>query len=135
MDLPDMVNNMKQISLGINSSYCIVKWLKTSFRISCFTTSPYSQLMWASYADNHRGFCVEYTVLPNDDLYKNIYYNLLPVIYCKSRPNIAAGIEFVGVSRNPDIFEMQDCSIKCDECPRYLNSFTDALLTDERQKK
>ena len=46
--------------------------------------------MWVgSYADCHRGFCVEYTVLPEDDNYKGIYQNLFPMIYCKTRPNMA----------------------------------------------
>jgi hypothetical protein len=68
-----------------------VERLKTTFRTSCFTTTPYSQLMWGgSYADCHKGFCLEYTVLPNDNDYKDIYYNLFPVIYCKSRPNITS---------------------------------------------
>jgi hypothetical protein len=68
-----------------------IERLKTTFRTSCFTTTPYSQLMWGgSYADCHKGFCLEYTVLPNDNDYKEIYYNLFPVIYCKSRPNITS---------------------------------------------
>ena len=69
------------------------KRLKNTFRAFCFATSPYSQLMWGGvYADNHRGFCVEYTVLPNDNKYKDIFYNLFPVIYCRSRPNITGRI-------------------------------------------
>ncbi len=63
--------------------------LKTSFRTSCFTTTPYSQLMWGgAYANCHRGFCIEYTVLPNEKAYQEIYQNLFPVIYCKARPNM-----------------------------------------------
>lgn len=30
------------------------------FRIFCFSTSPSSTLMWAHYADDHRGFCLEF---------------------------------------------------------------------------
>ena len=42
--------------------------LKTIFRTVCFATTPYSQLMWGgAYADFHNGFCIEYTVLPNDE--------------------------------------------------------------------
>lgn len=62
--------------------------LKNTFRISCFTTDPYSQLMWAGYANCHKGFCVEYTILPNDKRYEKIYLNLFPMIYCKTRPNM-----------------------------------------------
>ena len=63
--------------------------LKNTFRVSCFSTSPFSQLMWGgSYADCHRGFCIEYTILPNDSQYQEIYCNLFPLIYCKTRPNM-----------------------------------------------
>lgn len=181
--------------------------LKNTFRTSCFTTTPYSQLMWGgSYADCHRGFCIEYTILPEDNKYREIYQNLFPMIYCKTRPNMTErliklqdkeitmdglwdiyshgalrksidwafqnewrlllpisskeisdynvrffpitkvflgnrmspkkrseiieicksnSIPYVGVMRNPNIFEMQDCSIKCEDCISYktgLNS-------------
>ena len=60
------------------------------FRVSCFSSTPYSQLMWGgSYADCHKGFCVEYTVLPDDEKYNKLYYNLFPMIYCYQRPNVA----------------------------------------------
>ena len=65
--------------------------LKTIFRTTCFATTPYSQLMWGgSYANYHRGFCIEYTVLPNHDDYKKVYYNLFPMIYCMVRPDMTA---------------------------------------------
>ena len=175
--------------------------LKTTFRTSCFTTTPYSQLMWGgSYADCHRGFCIEYTVLPENEAYQEIYQNLFPMVYCKARPNITErivaykdkppteenlwdiyfhgalrksldwayqnewrlllpmgrtketnyniaffpitkvflgnrmnpekrksiieichrrNIPYVGVTRNPDCFEMQDCNVLCENCPQY----------------
>ncbi len=67
--------------------------LKNIFRISCFTTTPYSQLMWgSSYADCHRGFCIEYTVNYDLNLYNDIILNLFPVIYHKNRSNITERI-------------------------------------------
>ena len=63
-------------------------YLKHSFRISCFTKTPFSQLMWSSYADYHRGFCLEYTIDQNDPQYTDVLFNLYPVIYCKPRLNI-----------------------------------------------
>ncbi len=53
-----------------------------------FYNPPFSQLIWAGYADCHRGFCIEYTVLPNDERYKDVYSNLFPVIYCKTRSDM-----------------------------------------------
>lgn len=177
--------------------------LQNTFRATCFTTTPYSQLMWGgAYADCHRGFCVEYTVLPNDPKYQNVFLNLFPMIYCKTRPNMTErlakfgevdltndglwdiyfhgalrksidwafqnewrlllplqrngteadynvpffpitkvflgnrmpqssrkeiieichshNIPYVGVTRNPNIFEMQDCPVQCENCPNYI---------------
>jgi hypothetical protein len=179
-----------------------VEELKNTFRISCFATTPFSQLMWGGvYADCHNGFCIEYTVLPNDEKYKDIYYNLFPMVYCKTRSNIteelvkwngkdktkeylwdiyfhgtlrksidwafqnewrlllplserngddynvkffpitrvylgnrmqrekrkeiidfcnANNIPYVGVRRNPDVYEMQECSVKCESCSKFI---------------
>ena len=176
--------------------------LKSTFRVSCFATTPFSQLMWGgSYADEHRGFCLEYTLLPNDKGYTDIFYNLFPMIYCKSRKDISEkiaamkgkdvsfeylwniyfygalrksmdwafqnewrlllplerknetdynvkffpitkvflgnrmptdkrkelidickgkNIPYVGVKKNKDFFEMQECEIKCENCPTCI---------------
>ena len=32
---------------------------------------------------------------------------------------ISKNIPYVGVMRNPNVFEMQDCSIKCEDCLKY----------------
>lgn len=175
--------------------------LKNIFRTTCFATNPYSQLMWGgSYADCHRGFCIEYTVLPEDKEYQEVYQNLFPMIYCKTRPDMterltklqdaefteeslwdiylhgalrksvdwtfqnewrlllpmrakdpldynvkffpitkvflgnrmeqkkrqeiieichSREIPYVGVMRNPSVFEMQECSTTCEECFKY----------------
>ena len=175
--------------------------LKSTFRVSCFTTSPFSQLMWGgSYADEHRGFCLEYTVLPTDKEFTDIFYNLFPMIYYKTRKDISEkivtmkdkndsfdslwniyfhgalrksidwafqnewrlllplksnnkadynvkffpitkvflgnrmpadkrkelidicrerNIPYVGVKKNKDFFEMQECETKCENCPTY----------------
>lgn len=200
-------NKNKDFEKAVTNTMCFEYnefhgYIRTMFRISCFTTSPYSQLMWATYADNHKGFCVEYTILPNDDLYNDIYYNLFPLIYCKSRPNITKSImeikdhelsekqlwdiyfngalrksidwvfqnewrlllplnnesndfnvkfypitkvylgnqmpinkrkeiidickkrdnEFVGIVRNPEMFEMQECAGRCDTCSLFCGN-------------
>lgn len=184
-----------------------LQYLQDSFRATCFATTPYSQLMWGgSYADGHKGFCVEYTVLPNDPQYQKLFLNLFPMIYCKVRPNMTKrlvkfqdkepttellwdiyfhgalrksidwafqnewrlllpmernraakdycvpffpitkvflgnrmpqaarkeiieichdrNIPYIGVTRNPNIFEMQECAIKCEDCPNYTGSIS-----------
>lgn len=159
--------------------------------------------MWGgAYANCHKGFCIEYTVLPKDEVYKEIFYNLFPMIYCKIRPDMTSRlvmakdkeltketlwdiyshgalrksldwafqnewrlllyphstniadynvkffpitkvflgnrmqpknrkkiieicnrkhIPYIGVKRNSNLFEMQDCEIKCENCPDYQN--------------
>lgn len=63
--------------------------LRNTFRISCFTTNPYSQIMWGGhYADTHKGFCVEYQIDKTNEAYNALLSNLFPVIYCKARPNM-----------------------------------------------
>ena len=179
--------------------------LKNTFRVTCFATTPYSQLMWGgAYADCHRGFCLEYEILPNEEKYQEIYQNLYPMIYCKIRPDITErlikiqdermnkdalwniyfhgalrksidwafqnewrlllpmeknqeaskycmpffpitkvylgnrmppikrkeiidicnekNIHYIGVKRKSNVFEMEDCAIKCEECFKYKNN-------------
>lgn len=85
----------KNIELSIletlNQEYnSYVNVLKDLFRIACFTTSPYSQLMWGGlYGNFHKGFCVEYTVLPTDGEYNHLFQNIFPLIYCKNRTDIS----------------------------------------------
>ena len=85
----------KNIELSIletlNQKYnSYVNVLKDLFRIACFTTSPYSQLMWGGlYGNFHKGFCVEYTVLPTDGEYNHLFQNIFPLIYCKNRTDIS----------------------------------------------
>lgn len=58
------------------------------FRVACFTESPYSMLMWAHYANNHKGFCIEYDIPPYTKEHQQIYHNLMPVIYSDERISI-----------------------------------------------
>ena len=62
--------------------------LKIFFGSTCFTTNPYSQLMWSTYADYHKGFCVEYDINQSHIRYKHLYENLFPVIYSKVRSTL-----------------------------------------------
>ena len=179
----------------------LIRSIRNTFRISCFTTTPFSQRMWgSSYADNHRGFCVEYQIIPDDPKYQQIINNLFPVIYCKKRSDIekqlihwqddlteeslwsiyshgvlrksidwgdqnewrlllpgahnqggftvpffpiskiylgnrmdhqhrkelidichSKNIPYIGVSRDSDWYEMQECPVLCENCSNYLS--------------
>lgn len=48
--------------------------IKNNYYISCLSEQKYSILMWSHYADNHKGFLIEYET-------SDIVGNLFPVIY------------------------------------------------------
>lgn len=52
-------------------------YLHDLFCISCFSTTPYSSLMWGHYGNKHTGFCLEYDV----SLLPNALRLLLPIVY------------------------------------------------------
>jgi len=62
--------------------------LLKKFRVSCFTTTPYSMLMWSHYANYHKGFCIEYEFSDDIKKYEKILSNILPVIYSNERKNV-----------------------------------------------
>jgi hypothetical protein len=57
----------------------IKKW-KQLCKACCFNEDPTSMLMWGHYADNHRGFCIEYDLEgPKAAQFRHYLY---PVAYC-----------------------------------------------------
>ena len=64
--------------------------IANSFKLCSFSERLDSTLMWAHYADYHKGFCIEYdfAALPSDDIRKRLLY---PVIY---RNNLLNATEF-----------------------------------------
>lgn len=63
----------------IENSYSkILVDIKTQSYIACFTENLYSSLMWAHYADSHKGFVVEYKAI-------DLFPNVLPVRYSPER--------------------------------------------------
>ena len=57
-------------------------YMKSQFRVACFTQNSDSPLMWAHYADSHKGFCMEYDLTKLPEGYR---YGILPVIYSDER--------------------------------------------------
>lgn len=72
----------------INSDFIEAKDFINKFRVSCFSTSPYSMLMWSHYANSHKGFCVEYEIPNFDKDNPDLFINLFPVIYSDQRTNV-----------------------------------------------
>lgn len=56
--------------------------IKKTIRIACFSEDYLSPLMWAHYADSHKGFCIEYDLSKLPDGYRN---GILPVLYSDQR--------------------------------------------------
>lgn len=57
--------------------------ISDKYRIACFSaymwnSKEYEQLMWAHYAQSHRGFCVEYDISPlfNDKIMDKDLFNI-----------------------------------------------------------
>jgi len=56
----------------------VKKW-KQLCKVCCFNEDPSSMLMWGHYADNHRGFCIEYDLeCPKAAQFR---HKLYPVVY------------------------------------------------------
>lgn len=47
-----------------NHLICAIKRRIASFGVTCFSTELQNTLMWSHYADQHSGFCIEYSVRP-----------------------------------------------------------------------
>lgn len=78
----------KAFNKVIKCEYQDIQQTANSFRISCFTQTPFSMLMWAHYAKYHQGFCIEYEVPTYPDEFMDIFHSLFPVIYTDTRTNL-----------------------------------------------
>ena len=88
---------MPAIYSSIQKEYDEFKKVISNFKISCFSTSPYLNRMWSSaYADNNKGFCVEYEIDLSTKNGIDLYNNILPVIYSQVRN------DFLPLSKNLD---------------------------------
>lgn len=63
---------------GLNG--CFNK-IKDAIRVVCLSEVYDSMLMWSHYAQNHKGYCIQYNFEEDDMFYKHLY----PVIYEKER--------------------------------------------------
>ena len=59
--------------------------MKGQMGISCFSELDNSLLMWSHYANNHKGFCVEYDLL---EISKQLQFTPVPVIYSDKKISI-----------------------------------------------
>lgn len=76
------------------------RFVQRATKVACFCESEDIRLLWAHYADGHRGFCVEYPFdgIPRDDL--RVQW-LVPVVYTAERFNLSTLMETHGRKPNP----------------------------------
>jgi hypothetical protein len=70
----------KAIPAYVQSSVEVIQFLRNIAKLCSFSAVNDSILMWSHYADNHKGFCVEYD-LEQFDSSDAFLKNLYPVIY------------------------------------------------------
>lgn len=72
--------NMINTLLDNNSEVFYNAYFKKiiQFRVSCFSKTPYSILMWSHYANDHKGFCISYNT---SKIKEKIKKELYPVFY------------------------------------------------------
>jgi len=75
----DFRKTMKQQLKDLQSK--IVE-LRNTTGVSCLTEADDSLLMWAHYANNHRGICVEYDLMEINSV---LNFTAIPVVYSKER--------------------------------------------------
>lgn len=87
-----LINNLNESDVwqrsfyeALHTEYTNMFKVTEKFRIACFTTSPYMIKMWSTYADMHRGFCVEYSIPEISNRNDKLALNLYPVIYSDAR--------------------------------------------------
>lgn len=56
--------------------------MRSNMGIACLSEFDNSLLMWAHYADNHRGICVEYDLM---EINKQLNFTPVPIIYSNDR--------------------------------------------------
>lgn len=86
-------------------------YLYDLYRISCFSETPCSNLMWGHYADKHKGFCLEYDVEKLTDKL-NL---LLPVVYTEKPFDASDILDMRGIDDKfatlcPVLFKSKDWS-------------------------
>lgn len=59
--------------------------LRTKMGIACLSEADNSLLMWAHYANNHRGMCVEYELL---EFNSRLGFSPVPIIYSDERVSV-----------------------------------------------
>ena len=79
---------------------------------------------WRLLLPMERNMAAKYYCVPFFPFTKVFLGNRMPQAARKEIIDIChdRNIPYIGVTRNPNIFEMQECAIKCEDCPNYLSA-------------
>lgn len=69
------VKKLKDENYNINEIEKFLDEFKNKILVCCFTTIKDNMPMWAHYANNHKGYCVEYRINNADKIYPVFYEN------------------------------------------------------------
>lgn len=96
-------------------------WLDTiykTFYIGCLANTHTNRLMWAHYADSHRGICIEYDFSQTCQSYKEVAF---PIEYRPKLPNFPYDTLFEHNDKNEEEVRIAiaDCLLTKDNCWEY----------------
>lgn len=86
----------KTISEAVKNLQQSFENMKSSMGIACLSEEYDSLLMWAHYANNHRGICVEYDLL---EINKQLTFSPVPMIYSE-RKNYLTSIDQISTDED-----------------------------------
>jgi len=75
----DKPDDIQQVRRDFNQMMAHLEKTANTAGVFCLSATPFEPLMWAHYADSHRGFCIEYERRPINELDR-----CRPVEYVKS---------------------------------------------------
>jgi hypothetical protein len=86
-----------------------IKYMNGTVKVCCFSERNDSIPMWAHYADDHKGFCIEYDIY---DQPKDLIQFLFPIIYADEITDITNELSkgVMGWGIKPTIHKSQDWS-------------------------
>lgn len=89
-EIDDLLEKLYSEGENTQDNFCVddlISKIRDNIRISCFSEKLYNMPMWAHYASNHAGFCIEYD-FTNLDYNNDFVKYLFPIKYLESRYDI-----------------------------------------------
>ncbi|MEX3960905.1 DUF2971 domain-containing protein [Paraburkholderia sp. EG286B] len=103
------------------------------FRVCCFSKRNDNLLLWAHYAENHRGICLEYDI--PDDVHKKTFF---PITYSESQPVLEKVERFPAGDPNAGAlsFKIEDAVFLTKSADwKYEEEWRTLRITDKPQAK